>query len=233
MKVIILSLTFMVISSHGYAANTFWPQTAWHSFATKMALLTEKYDQALQHSLKALEHDPMQPELHLNLGNSLEGLGAVQKAVDAYGVAGKLTEDPSIHFQVEFNQAQALAKLKKVDEALAHYQKALEMIPDSREVKTNIELLMSSQGGKGGKDKDKDQDQKDGQGEGDQQKEPQKFADNKPQEKKQPQNLSQGDVKKILEELKQQEQRIRGDYYKQSQREQKQKGSEGKREKDW
>jgi hypothetical protein len=45
--------------------------------------------------------------------------------------------------------------------------------------------------------------------------------------------LSQGDIKKILEELKQQEQKIRGDYYKQNNNEKKQKGSEGKREKDW
>lgn len=223
----------LFVSLNGKAANTFWPQTAWHSFATKMALMSEKYDQALQHSIKALEYDPMQPDLHINLGNSLEGLGAVQKAIDAYGVAGKVSQDPGIQFQVEFNQAQALAKVKKVDEALAHYQKALEIVPDSKEVKTNIELLMSSSGGKGGQDKDKEQDQKDGQGEGDQQKEPQKFADNKPQEKKQPQNLSQADVKKILEELKQQEQRIRGEYYKQGQREQKQKAGEGKREKDW
>jgi tetratricopeptide (TPR) repeat protein len=226
-------MSLIFLSFRAQAANTYWPQTAWHSFATKMALMTHKYDQALQHSLKALEADPMQPELHINLGNSLEGLGAVQKAIDAYGVAGKISEDPSIQFQVEFNQAQALAKVKKVDEALVHYQKALDFIPDSREVKTNIELLMSSSGGKGGKDKDKDQDQKEGDGEGDQQKEPQKFAENKPQDKKQPQNLSQADVKKILEELKQQEQRIRGEYYKQGQREQKQKPGEGKREKDW
>lgn len=215
------------------AETTFWPQTAWHSLATKMSLLTEKYDQAFQHSLKALENDPMKPELHINLGNALEGLGSLQKAIDAYGVAGQISQDPNIQFQVHFNQAQALAKAKKIDEALEHYQKALEIDPTSQEVKTNIELLMSAAGGKGGKDKKEDQDQKEGEGDGEQPKEPQKFAENKPQEKKEPQNLSQADVKKILEELKQQEQRIRGDYYKQGQREQKQKSKEGKREKDW
>ncbi len=215
------------------AQTTFWPQTFWHSLMTKMSLQKQKYDQAFSHSVKALENDPMKPELHINLGNSLEGLGAINKAKEAYGVAEKVTSDTAIHFQARFNQAQALAKEKKIDEALALYQKALEIDPNSREAKTNIELLMSSGGGKGDKGDEENKDQQEGDGEGKQPKEPKKFAENPQQQKKQPQNLSQSDVKKILDELKQQEQRIRGDYYKQGQRDQKQKSDDGPREKDW
>lgn len=239
------SPTASVTSSEGFAAptrsvpplTTYWPQTFWHSLMTKWSLQKEAYDQSYQHSLKALETDPLAPELQINLGNALEGMGSLTKAREAYATSEKLSADLVVHFQARFNQAQALAKEKKIDEALAMYQKALEIDPSSKIVKTNIELLLSASGGKGGKG-DKNQDQKDDQqGEGqndDPSKGNQKFAENpKPDGKKQPQELSPSDVKKILEELKQQEQKIRGDYYKQSNREQKQKGSADKREKDW
>lgn len=218
-------------------STTYWPQTFWHSLMTKWSLQKEAYDQSYQHSLKALETDPLSPELQINLGNALEGMGSLTKAREAYATSEKLTSDLAVHFQARFNQAQALAKEKKIDEALAMYQKALEIDPTSQIVKTNIELLMSASGGKGGKG-DKDQEQKDDQQKGDgkdeqQSKNPQ-FAENpKSEGKKQPQDLSPGDIKKILEELKQQEQKIRGDYYKQSNNEKKQKGNSGKREKDW
>jgi Ca-activated chloride channel family protein len=230
-KVLVLAVT-LVLGVRGEAASTFWPQTYWHSNMTKMALLAEKYESAFDHAVRALETDPMKPELHLNLGNALEGLGAFSKAKDAYSVAERLSNDPAIQFQSRFNQAQVLAKDKKIEEALSLYQKALEIDPTSKEVKTNIELLMASSGGKGGEGEPKEQ-QEGGEGDSKEPKEPKKFAENPNQQPKQPQNLSPADVKKILEELKQQEQRIRGDYYKQGQRENKQKSDDGKREKDW
>ena len=229
----LLFLTLFVYSFSGKAETTFWPQTYWHSFMTRFSLTHEKYDEAYQHSLEALAYDPMKPELHLNLGNSFEGLGSLHKAKEAYSVAEKLSSDPEIQFQSRFNQAQVLAKDKKIEDALSSYQKALELAPESKEVKTNIELLMSSKGGKGGDgDSKENQDQKE-KDDPKKKDEPKKFAENPKQQQKQPQNMSQGDIKKILEELKQQEQRIRGDYYKQGQRENKQKSDDGKREKDW
>lgn len=227
----ILSCSLLVFfSSNVMAETTYWPQTFLHSLMTKFSLLREKYDQAFEHSVKALENDPLKPELHLNLGNAFEGLGALKKAKEAYGVAEKLTSAPPLQFQARFNQAETLAKDKKIDEALSFYQKALEINPESKEVKTNIELLMSSSGGKGGGDGKSEK--QEGEGGGDQAKQPQKFSENPKQEKKQPQELSPGDIQKILKELKQQEQRIRGDYYKQAQRENKN-SEEEKREKDW
>lgn len=241
MKSVLLILIFSNLNIAQAASapplTTYWPQTFWHSLMTKWSLQKEAYDQSYQHSLKSLETDPLSPELQINLGNSLEGMGSLTKAREAYATSEKLTSDVAVHFQARFNQAQALAKEKKIDEALTMYQKALEIDPTSQIVKTNIELLMSSSGGKGGKG-DQDQEQKDDQQKGDGKDQDEskgsKFADNpKSDGKKQPQDLSPGDVKKILEELKQQEQKIRGDFYKQSNNEKKQKGNAGKREKDW
>ena len=137
-----------------------------------------------------------------------------------------------------FNQAQLLGKAKKVDEALELYQKCLDIVPTSKEVKINIELLTQSQQGKGGSDQQQNKDQnqkgnqnqqqqnKDGKDQKDQ-KDQNKDGDDKKdeQQKKEYQNsakykprpfngkeLSEGDVKKILGEIKQQESKIRAEF---------------------
>jgi tetratricopeptide (TPR) repeat protein len=201
-----------------------------------------KFLEAMDLILKALAKDPYSPELHMNLGLAIEGLGQLDKAISSYKTAEKLTSRDDIKFLSLYNQAQAQAKLKKIDEALGNYQKALNYNPSSAEVKTNIELLMQKQqkGGSGGDgDKDEEQkkegkDDKEGQGDKDKknEKEPQHFAENPKPEKGKPQRfeskeLGENDARKILEDIKSQEQRIRQDYDKQG------KTRESVRGKDW
>lgn len=203
------------------------------------------YHTALDKYLEALSYDPFAESLHLNLGLSFEGLKQADKALQAYQEAENLAlkeKNFKLVFMARFNQAQLLGKSKKIDEALAVYQKALEIIPSSKEVKTNIELLtQGQQGGQDGQDNkqqnqqgDQNQEQKNQQGEKDQkddkdQKDQQDQKDQKdgqgedPKDKKVQQSkqymprefkgeLSEGDVKKILGELKQQEEKIRAEY---------------------
>lgn len=221
------------------------------------------YSGAMEKYLEALHYDPFVGPLHLNLGLSFEGLQQAEKALQSYKEAEALAvkeKDFKLVFMARFNQAQLLGKGKKVDEALAVYQKALEIIPSSIEVKTNIELLtQSQQGGKDGQDKqdnqdkqqqgqqgqnkdqkdqkDQKQDQKDQKGQGDDQKDQkdQNKQDEKKQVKQSPkykprpfksEDLSEGDVKKILGELKQQEEKIRAEYNRKEVKEQ-------PRDKDW
>lgn len=221
---------------------------------------------ALDQYLKGLRFNPFQPELHLNLGLSFEILQQNEKAMSSYKEAERLaleSKNYQVLFMALFNQAQLLAKDKKVDEAIATYQKALELIPSSKEVKTNIELLTQQQQGQGGGDgdnkdqkdqdqKDKDQQNKDGDSkdqkdpkDGDQKKDDKdkdgkdKEDKNKPEKPKQMQGspkykprpfegkeLSEGDVKKILGELKQQEEKIRAEFNRKEVKEQ-------PRDKDW
>ncbi|MGZ3769526.1 MAG: tetratricopeptide repeat protein [Bdellovibrio sp.] len=231
------------------------------------ALIGNSYQGAMEKYLEALHYDPFVNSLHLNLGLSFEGLQQAEKAIQSYKEAEDLAlkqKDYKTLFMARFNQAQLLGKAKKVDEALTVYQKALEVIPSSIEVKTNIELLTASQqsqqqGGKGDKDKqdqkqqgdknqqqnqgDKNKDQKDQkdqkgqQGQGDDKDDKQK--DNKDRQDKkynqspkyQPrpfkgEDLSEGDVKKILGEIKQQEGKIRAEYNRKETKEQ-------PRDKDW
>lgn len=207
--------------------------------------------------VEALRFNPFLPEIHSNLGLTFEMQQQADKAQQSYAEASRLadaTHNEQMQFVARFNQAQLLGKAKKVDEAIALYQKALEIIPASKEAKTNIELLIQQQQGGGG---GQGQDQKDQQGgQGNQQQQNKDNKDNKDNKNNQDQNkdqdqkdgekkdkqyqgspkykprpfagkeLSEGDVKKILGEIKQQEGKIRAEYNRKEVKEQ-------PRDKDW
>lgn len=186
---------------------------------------------------------PFSSEVHYNLGNTFLGNKEFDKALSEYAQAlklsrGKSKQEQETRFKALFNSGVALTELKRVDEAIDHYQQALEIHPDSIETKTNIELLARSQSGGGeGQDQDKKQqdkgDQKkdkDGQGDQDQQqKQPQQYQGQKPKPKPKPfksEELSQQDVNRILEELKRQEDSIR-------EKMQREGAKDAPRDKDW
>ena len=214
---------------------------------------------ALEQYLKGLRFDPFLPELHLNVGLSFEILQQNEKAMSSYKEAERIAaavNNKELEFAAIFNQAQMLAKAKKIDKAIAMYQKALDINPTSMETKVNIELLTQQQQGQGeGENQDqqnqdqqnqdqKNQDQqKKDQGKEGEQKDDKKDQDkdgkekeDKPKEfqksqkyKPRPFNgkdLSEADVKKILGELKQQEEKIRAEYNRKEVKEQ-------PRDKDW
>ncbi len=194
----------------------------------------KSYYQAHQEFLRGLEDDPLNFALHMNMGLTFEANEEWAKAEQVYkGVLGMLPGDAPRRFEVLFNLANVQAKNKKIDEALANYQAALEIQPDSQEVKTNIELLWQGGGGEGeGESKDQQgQDQKeskDGQG-----KPEEKDKGQSPQQPKKQQpkpfnseNLTPQDVKKILDEIKNQEQGIRAQEYNKG-------AKEAPRGKDW
>ncbi|MGE5086859.1 MAG: hypothetical protein ACM3MG_11200 [Bacillota bacterium] len=220
-------------------------------------LKAQNFQAAADKYIEALRFNPFLPELHSNLGLTFEAQQVAEKAQQSYAEAGRLADlskDPQMQFVSRFNQAQLLGKAKKVDEAIALYQKALDVIPSSKEAKTNIELLVQQQQGGGGKGQDKKDQQQGGQGNQQQQNKDQKDSkdnkddqnknkdqDQKDGEKKDKQyqsspkykprpfagkELSEGDVKKILGEIKQQEGKIRADYNRKEVKEQ-------PRDKDW
>ena len=190
--------------------------------------------------IKALEHNPYSPEIHLNLAFSFFKQGQMDKARSEYETALKLAngtlsqanKNKGVEFIVNHNLG-AIAHLeKKVEMALDFYQKALDINPESKETKTNIELLLNDNqnGGSGdskddqqkkednkdqksdGKEGDKDDDKDDDK---DKNKDEKKYSKNKPPPPKfKSEQLTEGDVKKILGELRQQEQKIRAEFNK-------------------
>lgn len=217
-------------------------------------LQTEQYSLALNKYLEAMTYNPFRAELHLDAGLSFQGLQEAEKALQAFTEAEKLAEKSQAQvlvFMARFNKGVLLGAAKRVDEALEAYQSALEIYPTSIEVKTNIELLTQGQGGGGGgegenqdqkqdpnsKDQkknqqgqgDKKEDKKDGEGDQDKEEKEKQGPQSSPKYKPRPfegKELSEGDVKKILGELKRQEEKIRAEYNKKDRK-------EPPRDKDW
>ena len=199
----------------------------WHNVQGLARFSQKSYYAAYQQFLQALDHDPFNAEILMNLALTFEVNEEYEKAEQAYkGALQFIPESSPLRFAGLFNLAGVLGKEKKIPEALSIYQAALTLRPDSLEVKTNIELLWQ-QGGGGGEGKDdKDQKEKgkdksppkDGEGNNkDQQKNQQGDPDQK-EPKKQPKpfdsrELTPQDVKKILDEIKNQEQSVRANEY--------------------
>lgn len=187
------------------------------------ALRAENEFKAYKNLVDAAAADSFDPTIHLNLGLTYMRNKEPEKALQEFKLAEELAGDkPDLQFMARFNQGVVLTEKSEIDGALAAYQAALELNPQSQETKTNIELLWQGQGG--GKDGKKDQDQKGNQdqkqqqGENDQPQDPKEDPNQKPDEKKEPKPFDSKDltpetVRKILEELKQQEQKVRADHY--------------------
>ena len=170
----------------------------------------KKPEMGLKNVSELLIDNPENALLHYNLGVSLLHLKDVDKAKQEFEAVYKTSQNPEMKFYAAFNLGFIYGLEKKIDKAIEMYQKALDIHPDSVEAKVNIELLLQNQsGGGGGEDGEPQQDQSES-GE-DEQDQPQKYQDNqnkKPQEFKS-KELTRQDVKDILEELEQQEQKIR------------------------
>lgn len=185
------------------------------------------YFQSYQDFLKALQSEPLNPDLQINLGMTFVANEEWEKAEKAFMSAFDLSKgDKTREFTSLFNIAFVRWQKGDIDGALQAYQKALEIEPESLEVKTDIELMWQSQQGKGQgqqgqnggkgdnqdnkKDQNKDQNKDDKQKNQDKQYENQKKPQPKPFESK---DLSKEDVRKILDEISNQEQSIRAKEY--------------------
>ena len=183
--------------------------------------MQEKPVEAFRDFSEALADLPFVPEAHFNLGNAFLVNKEFDKATREYREAIRLAPGDSerakeIRFRGLFNSAVALTEQKRVDEALEAYQSALEIRPNSVEVKTNIELLTANGGGGESGEQQQpsegDQEQKEGQGQQQQQQQQQQAQQKEQKQKPKPfksEQLTNQDVGRILDELKRQEEQIR------------------------
>lgn len=201
------------------------------------AMKGQDFSAALQNWSSAVNNGPGRADLLFNLGLGYQLLNKGDEAGKIYSTLTKNPDTPNeIQFFSHFNggvMASADAENPNIDGALKEYQAALDIVPDSKETKINIELLTKNGGGKGGKggkdgkDKnDKDKDKKDGDGENKDKQDPNQpknYADNKKQPQPKPfksEQLTPSDVNKILGEIRQQEQKIRTEFNKREVKEQ-------------
>ena len=182
---------------------------------------------AYQKFAEAAAEDSFDPTIRLNMGYVFALNKEPEKALAEYKIAEELAGDnKEIKFMAQFNQGVELSNQGDIAGALQAYQRALEIYPDSPEVKTNIELLWQQQQGKGkgkgeqqqkgqnnngeGGGSDKPEEKKGDQGADDKQEQKQKKQEPQPFESKE---LTPETVRKVLDELKAQEQRVRADHY--------------------
>jgi tetratricopeptide (TPR) repeat protein len=189
-------------------------------------------------------------EAHLNLGILYTQLNRKDEARQSFLLALNTAPSRACLFAANYNLGVLVQEKKdkaEVDTALAFYQSALAVNPDSFETKVNIELLIQSQqeGGQGEEpnDKDKkDESGKDGENKDDSKgKEQNEKKDDEGQSPKPQQpapqkkptkqefksaDLSKADVNKILGEIRNQEKNIRNEF-------QKKDAKESPNEKDW
>lgn len=229
---------------------------------TSKKIKEKSIDESQTGYLKALEVEPLLPAVHSNLGSTYDTLKDPEKALRLYKNAEEFSrteikesaDQPLVSkweknamyttlFASLFNQGQLLGRENKLDESLEKYQAALDLNPESMEVKTNIELMFQQQQGKGqggenDKDKNKDQQGKDKQDKDDKGQDSDKDKENgeKPKSysgsaKYKPRDfkgdLTKENVQKIFGEISQQEKKMRSQFSKQNQT------KEAPREKDW
>jgi len=174
---------------------------------------------------RALAHDPDASEIQNAFGVVFLKAEQWEKALGAFALAEKFAGSPEEQFSARFNRGIVYQAQKQVDPALEAYLKALELKPDSKETKINIELLIQQMQGQGKGQGDQSQDQE--EGESDRSQDPKGYQNPKPQPKQfQSEELSESDMKRILDELRNQEQKIRTEYNTKDQKEK-------PREKDW
>lgn len=211
MRGLTVFLVFMLSYFSSFAASTLdVPGIIRDNNEAVQKIVDEEPNAAYYLLLGALSKDPFNPLLRLNLGVTFEVREEFDKAYKEYMSAYRYAPNDEIKFNALFNAGNAAAAEKKISKALEVYQKALEIDPNSQEVKINIEMLWQQQGGGGEGDQQQDQPNQD----------PGDGQDQQPQQKEQPKKkefdskkLTAKDVRKILEELKNQEQQIRRKEY--------------------
>ena len=169
-------------------------------------LKQKKFLEAHEKFSHLLGENSFHPVFQFNLGSSFIGLGDFERAVKMYRETLKLNPlHPKVEFTVLYNLGVLYSQLiaedpANLEKALHYYQKALEFKPDSKEIKTNIELLLREF------QKNKESSntcQNEGQNPGDKQKK--EFTNKPKQEESQKyknKKLSKKDVENILNELK-------------------------------
>ncbi|PIU83768.1 MAG: hypothetical protein COS68_02255 [Elusimicrobia bacterium CG06_land_8_20_14_3_00_38_11] len=135
MKKILLFLIAVSI-----AAQWLYPSIRSNLGKGNSAYKKEKYDAALEKYKLAETEKPDLPETMFNLGNVYYKTGNYEDAIKNYE---KATYSKDIIFQSKayYNIGNALYRVGKLPEAIQLYKKALELNPNDKDAKLNIEFV--------------------------------------------------------------------------------------------
>ncbi|MGB5106654.1 MAG: tetratricopeptide repeat protein [Candidatus Zixiibacteriota bacterium] len=186
-------------------------------------------EQALKLYQEAEIEKPQQPVLDYNIATALYGQAKYEDAVKRYAKSLQ-TDDPALQSDAYYNMGASFFRNEKYAEAITAFQKGLELNPDDRDAKYNLELSRKKlkEQAQNQQQQNQDQQQQDKQEQqqeqqNDQQQQQQGEGD---QEKKDQQEQGQKD-----EQGEQEQQQQQQDEGKQDQQQQQQQGGEGDQDK--
>ncbi|MGH7717435.1 MAG: tetratricopeptide repeat protein, partial [Gemmatimonadaceae bacterium] len=99
------------------------------------------YDAAMQSAERGLHEDGTLPQLHKNLGDGHYRAGRYEDAMEAYQRALKL--DPALGADIYFKVGNIRYKWQDRVQAVAYWERALEISPGNELVRTNLDLVRS------------------------------------------------------------------------------------------
>lgn len=157
-----------------------------------------------------------------NRANTVLKLNNFEEAIDYYNKARSTAKDKTRISHIYYNMGNTLYRAGKLEEAINYYIKTLDINPNDKDAKFNIELIKKKlekhrkeekekkENDKEKKEKDKGKkDKKEEERDKKQQKEEKKEEREKPQKEKKKQEISKEDALRILKALEQREKELR------------------------
>lgn len=177
------------------------------------------FGKAADNYKKALEKDPKNTKAQYNLGNTLLRQNKFGEAAQAYDGVDK-SADSSVHTDAYYNKGLAMAKAKKLPEAIDAFKQSLRYSPEDDNTRENLQKAINEL-----KKQQQQQNQQQQKPNPQQQKQNQQKQ---PQQQPQQSNskLSQQQAEQLLRNLSENEKRLQNQL-------QKQKGNTTQTAKDW
>ncbi len=173
---------------------------------------------------KALKYNPNSISANYNLGNSVFEQKRFKESIAQYDLVAKTTGDKNVKSASYHNMGNALLQEKKLDEAIKAYEDALRNNPNDKQTRHNLILAkrmkqqQKSKNKKNNKSKDKNKDKNEDKNEDkkdnrnnkkdESEKQKQDKKNQKQQRKKKQNRLSKEEIKRILEAMKKEEDKI-------------------------
>jgi len=98
-----------------------------------------RVDHAIGSYRMALGINPADPEVNANIGVALATKGDYAQAAQHYRIAVKTMDTPAVHNNLGY----ALAKMGKLDEAIEQFRLALQIKPDYKPAKVNLDIFLA------------------------------------------------------------------------------------------
>ena len=163
---------------------------------------SQQYQEALNRYRNASIDNPDSPEIHYNTGDALYKLGNFEEAFKEFDKV-LTSKDAQLHSQVYYNIGNDLYRMNKLPEAILAYTRALQINPDDRDAKFNLEFVRNKLKQQP-KQPSQEQQQQQKEQQGQQQQEQQQQQQQKEQEQKQQKGIEQKEQEKQQQQKQQQ-----------------------------